>query len=130
VVSYAAMIDVDNPDQRLRPGMTAEVLLQGIRHDSVRRIPNAALSFRPPLDVLKALGQREPSIDEGPAGTDASSKPRAVWTFDGRQFRAVSVRVGLASDQWTELISGNVQAGEAVVTRAEVRKRSRFSNAP
>jgi len=130
VVSYAAMIDVDNPDQRLRPGMTAEVLLQGMRHDDVTRIPNTALSFRPPPDVLKTLGQREPSIDEHLTGDDPVSKPRAVWTFDGRQFKPVPVRVGLASDQWTELVKGDLHAGETVVTRAELRTRSRFSTAP
>ena len=48
VVSYTAIIDVANPDERLRPGMTAEVGLAGSRRQSAVRIPNGALAFRPP----------------------------------------------------------------------------------
>ena len=130
VVSYAAMIDVDNPDERLRPGMTAEVLVQGIRHGNVTRIPDNALSFRPSADVLKVLGQPEPSVGELPVAGDTTAKPRAVWKFDGRRFAAIPVRVGLADDQWTELMTGDVHAGDVVVTRADVQRRSRFSTSP
>jgi HlyD family secretion protein len=130
VVSYAAMIDVDNPDERLRPGMTAEVLVQGIRHDNVTRLPDNALSFRPSAAVLKVLGQPEPSVGELASAGDATAKPRAVWKFDGRRFTALPVRVGLADDQWTELMTGDVHAGDVVVTRADVQRRSRFSTSP
>jgi HlyD family secretion protein len=130
VVSYAAMIDVDNPDERLRPGMTAEVLVQGIRHDNVTRLPDNALSFRPSADVLKVLGQPEPSVGELASPGDTTAKPRAVWKFDGKRFTAIPVRVGLADDQWTELMTGAVHAGDVVVTRADVQRRSRFSTSP
>jgi HlyD family secretion protein len=130
VVSYAAMIDVDNPDERLRPGMTAEVLVQGIRHDNVTRLPDNALSFRPSADVLKVLGQPEPSVGELASPGDTTAKPRAVWKFDGKRFTAIPVRVGLADDQWTELMTGDVHAGDVVVTRADVQRRSRFSTSP
>jgi HlyD family secretion protein len=131
VVSYAAMIDVDNPDERLRPGMTAEVVLQGMRRDNVTRIPNNALSFRPSAAVLNALKQPE-SMDgavAAPSG-DTATKPRAVWTFDGRRFTPIAVRVGLADDRWTELVAGELHAGEALVTRADVIKRSRVASPP
>jgi HlyD family secretion protein len=130
VVSYAAMIDVDNPDERLRPRMTAEVLVQGIRHDNVTRLPDNALSFRPSADVLKVLGQPEPSVGELASAGDTTAKPRAVWKFDGKRFTAIPVRVGLADDQWTELMTGDVHSGDVVVTRADVQRRSRFSTSP
>src|SRR5438270_6785069 len=57
VVSYATIIDVDNPDEKLRPGMTATVMLIGSRRDHAVRIPNGALSFYPPPEVLEAVGQ-------------------------------------------------------------------------
>jgi HlyD family secretion protein len=132
VVSYAAMIDVDNPAERLRPGMTAEVVVQGIRHDNVTRLPDNALSFRPSADVLKTLGQPEPSVGDlaSSAAGDTTAKPRAVWKFDGKRFTAIPVRVGLADDQWTEMTTGDVHAGDVVVTRADVQRRSRFSTSP
>jgi HlyD family secretion protein len=117
VVSYTAIVDVANPDQRLRPGMTAEVVLSGTPREHVTRIPNPALSFRPPPEVLKAIGEREPVFADGKAtGT------REVWEYDGKLFKPIAVHAGLADDGWTELVSGDLHAGDALVTSATVTK--------
>ena len=121
VVSYTAIVDVANPDQRLRPGMTAEVVLSGPQRDHVVRIPNSALSFRPPSEVLTAIGEPEPAIAHG-----AGQSLREVWEYDGKRFTPIEVRAGLADGGWTELLSGNVRAGDALVTSAALRRRSRF----
>ena len=47
VVSYVTIIDVPNPDLKLKPGMTAAVTIEIARLDDVARVPNAALRFRP-----------------------------------------------------------------------------------
>jgi HlyD family secretion protein len=129
VVSYATMIDVDNPGERLRPGMTASVVLSGARRKDALRIPNSVLSFRPSQAVLRALGQADPIRDEAEAAVTASdtgTKPRDLWKFDGKRFTPVSVRVGLSDDRWTEVIGGTIHRGDAIVTRAGVLQRSRF----
>ena len=129
VVSYATMIDVDNPDERLRPGMTASVVLMGARRKNVVRIPNSALSFRPSQAVLQALGQADPAKDGAEAAAAASDtgiKPRDLWKFDGKRFTPLAVRVGLSDDRWTEVIGGPIHPGDALVTRAGVLQRSRF----
>jgi HlyD family secretion protein len=131
VVSYATMIDVLNPDERLRPGMTAVVLLHGLRHDHVTRIPNNALTFRPSGSVLETLGQPDVSVSDASANTDApTARPRSVWKFDGKRFTPIAVRVGLADDQWAELLNGDVRPGDTLVTRADLIKRSRFTTSP
>lgn len=48
VVSYPVMIEVGNPDERLRPKMTANVTIDVAQVRDVLRIPNAALRFKPP----------------------------------------------------------------------------------
>jgi len=48
VVTYTTVIDVANPDLKLKPGMTANVTIRIEKKDDVLRIPNAALRFRPP----------------------------------------------------------------------------------
>jgi HlyD family secretion protein len=118
VVSYTAIVDVSNPDQRLRPGMTAEVVVSAEPREHVVRIPNPALSFRPPADVLKAIGEREPVIQNA-----KEQGLREVWEYDGRQFKAIGVHAGLADDGWTELVSGDVRAGDELVTSASVATR-------
>jgi HlyD family secretion protein len=111
VVSYTAIVDVANPDLRLRPGMTAEVVVSESQRDHVIRIPNGALSFRPPPDVLKAIGETEPAIAKE-AGV------REVWEYDGKRFMPIAVHAGMADGGWTELLSGEVRAGDALVTGA------------
>lgn len=49
VVTYTAVIAVSNPDQKLMPGMTANITVPVARRDDVLRIPNAALRFKPDL---------------------------------------------------------------------------------
>lgn len=49
VVTYTAVIDVDNPDLKLKPGMTANVTVLVAQRKNVLKVPNAALRFRPEL---------------------------------------------------------------------------------
>jgi HlyD family secretion protein len=127
VVGYTIVVDVANPDERLRPGMTAEVMLTGARRASAVRIPNGALAFVPPAEVLQAVG--ETNVNASNAGAEAragDTAPRKVWTFDGKQFTPIAVRVGLADDQWTELLSGSVHPGDTLVTNAILRTGHRL----
>src|SRR5919197_1886315 len=55
VVTYDAVIDVDNAELKLKPGMTANVTFVYAEKDAVLKVPNAALRFRPPPDLLDKL---------------------------------------------------------------------------
>jgi len=57
VVTYSTVIDVPNPELKLKPGMTANVSIEIARRPNVLRVPNAALRFRPGRDTLQALNQ-------------------------------------------------------------------------
>jgi HlyD family secretion protein len=65
VVTYATVIDVENPQLKLKPGMTANVTIEIARRTDVIRVPNAALRFRPTNEIFAALGQPPPGT--GPA---------------------------------------------------------------
>lgn len=60
VVTYATVIDAPNPDLRLKPGMTATIVLETARRQNVLRIPNTALRFRPTNEMFAVLGQPTP----------------------------------------------------------------------
>ena len=87
VVTYATVIDVPNPDLKLKPGMTATVTLEIARRDDVIRIPNTALRFRPTSDTFFALGLPEPDALQGgrPGGGPraAQSAPGGVGSRGG-----------------------------------------------
>jgi HlyD family secretion protein len=76
VVTYDAVIDVDNDDLRLRPGMTANVTFIWAEKDNALRVPNAALRFRPSADILKALGM-PPLLGSGGARPGGGGRARA-----------------------------------------------------
>jgi HlyD family secretion protein len=110
VVSYATMIDVDNPGERLRPGMTASLVLSGLQHANVTRVPNVALSFRPSADVLRALGESE-----------LQQTGHELWTYDGKKLTPHPAQYALSDLQWTELAKGDLRPGDRVVTSASFK---------
>ena len=61
VTTYGTVIDVPNPELKLKPGMTANVKVEIARRTDVLRIPNATLRFRPTAEVFAALNQPVPS---------------------------------------------------------------------
>jgi hypothetical protein len=46
-----------------------------------------------------------------------------VWRFDGAQFTPIDVRAGLTDGTWTEVVSGSLRDGDALVTRAVLTER-------
>lgn len=68
VVTYATVIEVPNPDLKLKPGMTANVTIEIARRSDVVRIPTMALRFRPTTDIFAALGQDLPPELRGRGG--------------------------------------------------------------
>jgi HlyD family secretion protein len=75
VTTYGAIIDVPNPDLRLKPGMTANLRVQIARRTGVLRVPNTALRFRPSGDIFAALNQDAPEL---PAGGRGGPPPAAA----------------------------------------------------
>ena len=76
VVTYATVIDVPNPELKLKPGMTANVNIEIARRDNAIRVPNSALRFRPTNEMFAALGQTPPEqgVGRGRGPAAASSK--------------------------------------------------------
>ena len=124
VVSYTAIVDVDNPDGRIAPGATAIVSLPTAQRSDVLRAPNNALSFRPSPEALEATGQT--SLSVAPERTQESDPAKGrvgyVWKFENGKFTPVEVRAGASDETWTEILSGALQPGDKVITAASVSR--------
>ena len=122
-MSYTAVIEVDNPDGAIVPGSTAVVTLPTAQRDDVIRVPNAALSFRPTPDALKATGQEDLKwpVEDRAAGGAAGQG--VVFKYDGGKFVPIPVETGASDERWTEVRSGNVQPGDQLVTQIGAPKR-------
>jgi HlyD family secretion protein len=106
VVTYDAVIDVANPDLRLKPGMTANVSFVYAEKSNVVRVPNAALRFRAPPTWPAPAERREQ--------TDL----RTVWLTRAGKPAAVQVRIGIGDGTSTELVEGGLAVGDALITDA------------
>ena len=79
VVTYIAVIDVPNPQLKLKPGMTATVTLEIAKRENVLRVPNTALRFRPTAEMFTALNQPiPPELTGGGRGAGARNGAQAA----------------------------------------------------
>ncbi|HKY30972.1 MAG TPA: efflux RND transporter periplasmic adaptor subunit [Candidatus Polarisedimenticolia bacterium] len=157
VVTYSVIVNVDNPELKLRPGMTAATTFTIAETDDALRLPNAALRFWPPDvprsregELLAAAfeggerppGGREAEAREGRNGLGPSAgldglpmepggrvlrfpqvgrtrwKPRVVWLMGDDGPRPKVVRVGITDGTASEVMPGDLEAGDVVVTGA------------
>ena len=81
VVTYDAVIDVDNEELKLRPGMTANVTFIWAEKNDAIRVPNAALRFKPAAEIFTALGQEPPAGVKDATG--ARNRPPGVPGMPG-----------------------------------------------
>jgi HlyD family secretion protein len=122
VVTYDAVIDVENPDLLLRPGMTANVVFVAAQKDNVVRLRNGALRFQPDPQLLTRIGVTDPTQTSTPQ--DPSHK--TVWILRGNKPVAVAVTTGVSDGTWSELVKGDVQPGDALITDMTVNTRRSF----
>jgi HlyD family secretion protein len=108
VVTYNTIIAVENPGQKLMPGMTATVTIVSRNRPGVLRVPAAALRFRPEA-------ASEPSARRS-ASTSAPGRPGLVFVPgpDGRP-AARPVRLGISDGRRVEVLEG-LEEGATVIT--------------
>ncbi len=133
VVTYNVVVNVDNQDLRLKPGMTANVSIVVAQRDAVLKVPNAALRFTPPtsgqVDRTKLGGTptkekgAEPSAGAG-RGTQAPS--RTVWMQGATgELEPIHVQMGISDGVVTEILSEELSEGTLVVVGIDRPKGER-----
>ncbi len=118
VVTYDAVIDVDNTDLKLRPGMTANVTVVYAEKPKVLAVSNAALRFRPPAGLAPAgSAETKRAHGRGAPGPDAP-EAHALWVLRGATPQSVSVHTGLTDGTVTEVVDGDLNEGDPVVVES------------
>ncbi len=114
VVTYSVMAQVDNPDLKLLPGMTASARILTEERQGVLRVPNEALRFRPMQPDGTPLKTEVRAREEGP-GT-----PGRIWVPgpDGRP-APVPLRLGVSDGKATEVLRGELQEGASLILGQE-----------
>ena len=122
VVTYDTVIDVDNSELKLKPGMTASVSIVIAHKDDVLKISNAALRYRPPdAAAASPQAQRSRPPQNAQRGKGAGNTPherrsdRTVYVLRGAKPEAVQIKTGISDGIATEVVEG-VKEGDRVVT--------------
>ena len=105
VVTYTVIIHVDNPELKLKPGMTANVSIETAKAANVLRIPVAALRFTPPEDLLSTI-----SFDRDILTQKKTLNSGILWPErDGFMMRPVQVTTGITDSRYIELVGEKTQ---------------------
>jgi HlyD family secretion protein len=124
VVTYNVVIQVNNRDLKLMPGMTTNVSIIVTTRRDVLRIPNAALRFR---------------MTDRPAGTGAAGTPGtggaekkgpSIWTMENGKPKRISITPGVSDGINTEVVSGDLKEGQPVIVEAIKKTKSKAPAGP
>lgn len=138
VVTYQAVLSVDNKELLLRPGMTATASIITSDRPDVLTVPDAALRWQPPaapkdkpssspfmpMTPPRMGGQRRPGGSGPSKGADGagSASRGSVYVLENGAPKRVVVETGGGDGQNTEIKSGAIQAGTVVITDLEQTK--------
>lgn len=125
VVTYKAILSIDNSQLMLRPGMTAtaEIVVQEVKDALL--VPNAALRFEPPAEaeeaedggLLRMILPRPPRRTAVPAAPAVEGE-RRIWVLKEGEALPVMVATGVTDGTMTELLSGDIAPDDPVIVDA------------
>lgn len=129
VVTYETVLEVDNAERLLRPGMTATAEITVNQLSNALLVPNAALRFTPPAraeapqgGLLNALLPMR-RFGARPKEDKANAKQARVYVLANGRPKALPVTTGATDGTWTEIKSGELSPDTALVTDASAAKK-------
>ena len=121
VVTYDVVVEFENPEFRLKPGMTANVSIVVNKRENVLKVPNAALRFVPPKAVREERGEsgwKKNGVGSVPPQT--VERQWGVWRLDSvGELERIPVEVGISDRSYVEITASEIQEGDQVVTGIE-----------
>lgn len=129
VVTYKAVLSVDNADLLLRPGMTAtaDITVEAVKDTLM--VANAALRYAPQAESRGGRGLfslfRPPRMGprSGGGGETLTGTKRRIWVLRGDRQLPVVIQVGSSDGQFTQVTSGEIKEGDALVTDATAKSQ-------
>ncbi len=123
VVTYKAILSVDNGEGLLRPGMTATATIAVTRQEDALRVPNAALRFEPPQDAESGggtggrglIGMILPRRSSGLELTRGGSEGQSVWVLRNGVPVEVAVQAGDTDGKLTAVSGEGLAEGDPVI---------------
>lgn len=111
VVTYDVVVNVNNPEKLLLPGMTAYVSITVAERKEVLLVANAALRFKPKTDEDQAANK----VHKRASATKRDELSGTVYILTKGTLQPVSVTLGITDGRNTEIVSGDLKEGDQVV---------------
>ncbi len=127
VVTYDVVVSVDNPGEKLLPGMTAYVNIAVAERKDVLLLPNAALRFKPAEGAATPKGSDAAGKNEKGEKRRRDTSSKTVYVLENGKLRAISVTVGITDNRNTEVTGGELKPGMQVVV-ADLRSAAANGN--
>ena len=140
VITYTVIVSVENPERKLKPGMTASITDYVKEANDVLTMAGKAIRFQPErevmMDYMSSLpegsarpmpGNNKPAISggdnpssppSGPPLEELAENQKRVWIKDGATIKPVLVEIGINDGSKIEILSG-LEEGDLVVTSME-----------
>ena len=135
------VIEVNNADLKLKPGMTANVSIMIAHKDNVLQLKNAALRYRPVEAVAAEAGSTSSrsgaqqgrsgppgAVQKGAGGRERRTGERTVYVLSGGHPKPAQIKTGISDGVVTEVVEG-LEEGDRVVT-AEMTSTAAASSPP
>lgn len=122
VVTYKAVLDIDNSELLLRPGMTATAEIRVSHIADALLVPNTALRYAPPASTAQPQQSLLKRMLPGPPTFRAASQheetgpERTLYVLKEGQPTGVKVTIGLSDGKSTQVLAGDVKPGDALIT--------------
>ena len=132
VVTYDVVIQVDNKDLKLKPGMTANVSVLVAHKEGVLKIPNAALRFRPEFaksgeaeeKSKEALSKRQQLSGSAKSSQGDRKLAVKVWVLSSEgKPKPISIVLGITNGTFSEMVSGDLKDGTEVIVEETSNKK-------
>lgn len=99
VVTYEVIIEIDNKDQKIKPGMTANVEIITAEKENVLLVPNKALRF----------------YMEDEDGKTPRYKDKGIWVLENGVPKRITIKTGVSDDEQTEVIAEQLEENMPIV---------------
>ncbi len=117
VVTYNIVVSVDNPDQKLLPGMTAYVNINFAKHENVLLVPNAALRYKPKNEEMKLATKKDKKSDDNKLKTKGDSLGSGkIYVLRNNKPEMIRVKTSITNGKFTEIITSDIKPNEFVIT--------------
>jgi HlyD family secretion protein len=139
VVTYDVVINVDNPEQILMPGMTAYVGIAVAQRKDALLVPNAALRFKPSnavADTAKPNGKPDAERGGKPDAARGEGKPKRdnftgkVYVLEKGALKPITVSLGITDNRNTEIVGGDLKIGDQIVISETLGKSGNGGSKP